>query len=116
MFRDNLKEQIEYKGLLTKELASKSGISKRTIDSYLANRAVIPNAEIAVKLAKALDTTVEYLVEGTETDRIIDVQKPDLEKYYKYKSVISEFDVLPEELQISIKAMIHTAANISNRI
>ena len=35
MFRDNLKEQIEYKGMIIKELAAKTGISKRTIDTYV---------------------------------------------------------------------------------
>ncbi len=62
MFRDNLKEQIEYKGMIIKELAAKTGISKRTIDTYVDSRAVIPNAEIAVKLAEVLDTIPqEYL-------------------------------------------------------
>ena len=75
MFRDNLKEQIEYKGLIIKELAAKSGISKRTIDTYVDSRAVVPNAEVAVKLAEALDTTVEYLVNGVEKKRTLDIPK-----------------------------------------
>ena len=57
-----MKEQIEYKGMIIKELAAKTGISKRTIDTYVDSRAVIPNAEIAVKLAEALNAIPrEYL-------------------------------------------------------
>lgn len=64
MFRENLKAQIEYKGLIIKELAEKSGISKKTIDSYVGASACMPAADVAVRLARALGTTVEYLVDG----------------------------------------------------
>ena len=57
MFRENLRDIIDFKGLRTKELSALTNIKKRTIDSYLDTRAVIPNAEVAVKLAKALGTT-----------------------------------------------------------
>lgn len=113
MFRDNLKEQIEYKGLIVKELAARSGVSKRTIDTYLDKRGVIPNAEIAVKLAKALDTTVEYLV-TKETGKNGSLTLPaDYATYHKYKTIISDFDKLSPDFQTAIKAMIHTAAKLS---
>lgn len=66
MFNDNLKEQIKNKNLLIKELSSMTGISKRTLDTYLDRRAVIPNAVTAYQLAQALDTTVEFLVTGKD--------------------------------------------------
>ena len=113
MFRDNLKEQIEYKGLIIKELAAMTGISKRTIDTYVDNRAVIPNAEIAVKLAKALDTTVEFLVTGTDPANPERHAHDDFELYRKYRNIARELDSLSSELFQSIAAMIHTAARIS---
>lgn len=97
MFKDNLKAQIEYKGMIIKELAAKAGISKRTIDTYVDSRAVIPNAEIAVRLAKALDTTVEYLVTGNENDENLnpsDHAAIDSELYFKYHKLISKIDKL----------------------
>lgn len=115
MFRENLKEQIEYKGLIIKELAAKTGISKRTIDTYVDNRAVIPNAEIAVKLAKALDTTVEFLVTGTDSANPEQHFFDDFERYRKYKKITLELDSLSSELFQSIVAMIHTAASISKK-
>ena len=110
MFRDNLKEQIEYKGMIIKELAAKTGISKRTIDTYVDSRAVIPNAEIAVKLAEALDTSVEYLVKGSESKRTLDIPKKERKDYDKYKKIMTDLDSIPQEYLPLIEAMIHAAA------
>ncbi len=63
-FRDRLRDQIEYCGLLDKEVTDRAGISKRAIDSYVGSRGCIPSADIAVKIAKVLGTSVEYLVTG----------------------------------------------------
>ena len=63
-FRTRLREQIDFLGLLDKEVAAKAGISKRSIDSYVGSQASMPSADVAVKLAKALNVTVEYLVTG----------------------------------------------------
>lgn len=66
-FRDRLREEIEYKGLQVKEIASATGISNSTFLSYIDARAVLPNVETAVKIAKALDVSVEYLVTGEDS-------------------------------------------------
>ncbi|MCR4954463.1 MAG: helix-turn-helix domain-containing protein [Treponema sp.] len=63
-FRERLREQIDYCGFLDKEVASMAGISKRTIDSYVGAESCMPSAEIAVRIAKVLGVTVEYLVTG----------------------------------------------------
>lgn len=110
MFRDNLKEQIEYKGMIIKELAAKTGISKRTIDTYVDSRAVIPNAEIAVKLAKALDTSVEFLVNGTESNKKIDIPNKENKKYEKYQKILDDLSVIPQDFLPVLEAMIHSAA------
>lgn len=114
MFGDNLKELIEYKGLVVKELAAKSGVSKRTIDSYLTNRQTLPNAEIAVKLAKALDTTVEYLVTKETGKKKAEALPPEFALFSKYRDIVSDIERLSPELQTSIRAMIHTAARLSH--
>ncbi len=110
MFRDNLKEQIEYKGMIIKELAAKTGISKRTIDTYVDSRAVIPNAEIAVKLAEALDTSVEYLVKGSEQKSTQNIPHADIKNYVKYKRIIDDLNSISQEYLPAVEAMIHAAA------
>jgi len=61
-----LKSQLEYSGMLVKELAACSGVKKKTIDSYLGVPNCKPSVEIAVSLANALGVTVEYLVTGRD--------------------------------------------------
>lgn len=79
-FAENLKEMLESKDIEIKELAYGTGISKNTIDNYLSGQKSIPNAENAVKIAKYLGTTVEYLVTGTILDNL---QSQDISKTIK---------------------------------
>jgi len=65
-FRTNLRAELDYLGLTVKELSEKTGIAKGTLDCYLGVRASMPPADIAIKIANALDVTVEYLVTGKE--------------------------------------------------
>ncbi|MDR2630315.1 MAG: helix-turn-helix domain-containing protein [Spirochaetaceae bacterium] len=68
-FRENLKSELSYQGMLVKELALLSGISRHTLDNYLNVRGHTPSADIAVKIARALGVSVEYLVTGEEIPR-----------------------------------------------
>lgn len=79
-FAENLKEMLESKDIEIKELAYGTGISKNTIDNYLSGQKSIPNAENAVKIAKFLGTTVEYLVTGNILDNL---QSQDISKTIK---------------------------------
>jgi transcriptional regulator with XRE-family HTH domain len=75
-FRENLKSELTYSGMLVKELAAKSGVNKYSIDNYLNKRGQTPLVDAAVKIAGALGVSVEYLVTGKEekkqpnTDRL----------------------------------------------
>lgn len=74
-FRERLREEIAFSGLTYKELSAKTGISKRTIISYVSGQSCMPSADVAVKLAKALNTSVEYLILGEKINQ--DQQKAD---------------------------------------
>jgi transcriptional regulator with XRE-family HTH domain len=65
-FKENLKGELIYSGMLVKELSAKTGIKKHTLDNYLNTHNAIPSAEAAVRIAKALGVTVEYLITGNE--------------------------------------------------
>jgi transcriptional regulator with XRE-family HTH domain len=65
-FKENLKTELEYSGILIKELAVRSGVNRRTIDNYLSTHKSLPSADAAVKIARALDVSVEYLMTGHE--------------------------------------------------
>jgi transcriptional regulator with XRE-family HTH domain len=68
-FRENLKSELAYRGMLVKELSALSGISRHTLDNYLNVRRNVPTAVNAVKIARALDISVEYLVTGQENPK-----------------------------------------------
>ncbi|MDR0596940.1 MAG: helix-turn-helix domain-containing protein [Treponema sp.] len=65
-FKENLKAELTYSGMLVKELSAITGIKKHTLDNYLNTHSSIPSAEAAVSIARALGVTVEYLVTGRE--------------------------------------------------
>ena len=65
-FKENLKSELTYSGILVKELAALSGVNKRTIDNYLNTHNCMPSADAAVRIAGALGVTVEYLITGHE--------------------------------------------------
>jgi transcriptional regulator with XRE-family HTH domain len=65
-FKENLKAELTYSGMLVKELSAKTGIKKHTLDNYLNTHNAIPSAEAAVSIARALGVSVEYLITGQE--------------------------------------------------
>ena len=81
-FKENLKIELDYKGMKVKELAFISGVNKRTLDQYLSSAAKMPSAENAVKIANALGVSVEYLVTGKDIN--LDDQKNFSEELQKH--------------------------------
>ena len=67
-FKDRLIDELNYKGISNREFAERVGISTGTLGMYLY-RGSIPSADIAVKMANVLNTSVEYLVLGTENGK-----------------------------------------------
>jgi len=63
-FRENLRNELNYQGITVKELSGMTGIPVATLDCYLGTRAASPSVESAVKIALALQVSVEYLVFG----------------------------------------------------
>ena len=64
IFKNTLRSELDYQDMKVKELAVKTGISARTLEGYLGARSSIPPADVAVKIAQALNVTVEYLITG----------------------------------------------------
>ena len=87
-FKERLREEIEYRGLLVKEVSAAVGISNSTFLSYIDARGVLPNVETAVKIARYLGVSVEYLVDG---------EKPSKETLSKTRKAALN----PEKLRLS---------------
>ena len=99
-FRENLKSELSYKGMLVKELAAQVRISKKTLDNYLNARGYIPSADVAVKIAHALGVTVEYLVTGEELSSTRSSQGPEI------KELIQDFKRLDEDNRKLLKDIV----------
>ena len=59
----NVKNELEYNLITQKELASAIGISYNTLQSWITKDR-LPDAEQALKIAKQLNTSIEYLITG----------------------------------------------------
>lgn len=89
-FREFLKDEMDYQGLTTRELAEKSGVSKRTIDHYLMSNPQEPSVTNAYKIAQALGVSIEYLLTGQEYKSLFPVTGELLTFMEKYNALQNE--------------------------
>lgn len=69
IFKQTLRSEMDFQDVRVKELAAKTGISPRTLEGYLSSRGSMPPADVAVKIADALNVSVEYLVKGKTSEK-----------------------------------------------
>ena len=99
-FREILREELDYQGLTVKELATKSAVAKGAIDSYLGKQASMPPADTAVRIAGVLGVTVEYLVNGQDSNR---ETSPQFISNPKKRSLLRIFDeLLPGDQKLTL--------------
>ena len=98
-FKENLKSELAYQDMQVKELAEITGISRYTLGNYLSARERIPTADVAVKIARALGVTVEYLVTGEESISEKSLIKPEI------RGLIQNYKLLCEDDQKMIIAI-----------
>lgn len=63
LFYERLERLIKDRGIQQKELADGCGISSNGISTWKVTGS-IPRADVAIKIAKYLDVSVEYLITG----------------------------------------------------
>ena len=74
-FKENLKEAMYCKNLTTIQLAELADINSGTISSYLKTKNSMPPVDKALKLAKALDVSVDFLVNGFDSKTESSIQQ-----------------------------------------
>ena len=104
-FKERLKEEISYQGLQLKEVALKANISKRTLDTYVDKRERMPAADVAVRLANALNVSVEYLVTGEEKNNI-PKKNAFYDKYIKFEPLLNEISKLSYETYLQLEPVL----------
>ncbi|MBQ9207430.1 MAG: helix-turn-helix transcriptional regulator [Treponema sp.] len=89
IFKDNLRSELNYHDISLRQLSDTTGIPYRTIENYLSARETMPTADAAVKIAKALNTTVEFLITGSNQK---DKLASNIQKSVRLFSKLSEAD------------------------
>lgn len=113
-FWENVDQEREFKNLTRKELAYKANFSLNSISTGIARNS-IPAADVALRIANALGTTVECLMgqknsqQATPPQPIISAKKEAL--YKKYRSFIEDFDKLSPENQKAIMQIVTQIAH-----
>lgn len=104
-FNENLKEAMYCKNLTTVQLADLTDINSGTISNYLKTKGSMPPADKALKLAKALDVSVDFLVNGfdSKTESSIQQKSPFSIEVFKIAQKMDSLD--KDELTI-INSMI----------
>jgi transcriptional regulator with XRE-family HTH domain len=104
-FAENLRTELDYQGLIVKQLAAQTGISVHTLNHYLSGKKSMPPADAAVKIALALNVSVEYLVTGNMRG-----QPGDMAKFFKFRDMFDDLLLLPDSVLKPVKSMIKAVA------
>ena len=104
-FWDIVIDELEYQGKTRKWLASEVQIDVSTI-AMGSKRGSMPQVDLALKIAAALEVPVEYLVTGKNPPPKSKAKSEDLHKNHKYARTIDNLDSLPEHERIPIINMI----------
>ena len=113
-FNENLKEAMYCKNLTTVQLAALSGINAGTISNYLKTKGSMPPVDKALKLAKALDVTVDFLVNGFEAKQESAIQQKSPFPIEVFKIAQKMADLEKDELSI-VSTMINLLQNRKSR-
>lgn len=112
-FWDNVAFELDCLGMTNKALAEQVGITASNIGKGI-RLGSSPSAETAVKIAKVLGVSVEYLVNGTDSEKTSSSQSDTRlsPKYHKYAKVLDALISLPEHEREPIIQMISNMSAI----
>lgn len=80
---------LKEKNLSQKELSAFIGLKSSQIFSNWKQRSTIPAANIAVKIAQYLNTSVEFLITGKENNHLADENKRLQEKIKSIADIVN---------------------------
>ncbi len=107
-FAENLRDELEYQGMQVKELAERTGLSINTLNKYRPGSTVVPTIDNALKIAKALHVSLDYLAMGrnatsisTEDSAIMQMLAHKIHRFSPadYAAVIAIVDSIAEKYE-----------------
>lgn len=112
-FWKNVDYVREYRNMTRKELAYKADFSLTSLSTGI-KRNSIPSADVAFRIAKTLNVSIEYLLTGKDSTKsdITTVNSLTQIDYLKNIKLLEKIDSLPEGVQKSIMHIIDEFLNI----
>lgn len=102
-------DELEFQNKTRKWLAAEASFDVSTIGTGLKRKSV-PQVDLALRISKALNVPIEYLVTGKTDSSNTSVIEVDIHKYHKYSQVIENLESLPEKERNAIIQMIKQIA------
>lgn len=75
VFSERLTALMKAKGFSQKDFAKKANITESAMFAFFAKGVRTPSGEVLARIAKALDTTADYLLGSTDNAQIPEAQK-----------------------------------------
>ena len=107
-FWERVDDLLDRNDINKKTLAYEAGFDASNITKGIKNNNV-PSAETAVKIAKVLGVSVEYLVNGTETTKTPsqkETEQNQLRLYRKYHNLIEKMESFSEDKQTVVNNLV----------
>lgn len=107
-FWERVDDLLDRNDINKKTLAYEAGFDASNITKGIKNNN-IPSAETAVKIAQVLGVSVEYLVNGTETQKSPsqkETEQNQLRLYRKYHDLIEKMESFSEEKQTVVNNLV----------
>ncbi len=99
-FWENVDAELEYRGMNRKTLAQEVGFNSSLITKGIKTGSS-PSAETAVRIAKILNVSVEYLVTGLPQG-VQEAQTAAIASFQKYRSFVNTMEHLDENTRQAI--------------
>ena len=112
-FWKNVDKELEYTGKTRKELAAEVNFP----DSYISkgiSRNSIPSADLALKIAHALNVSLEILLEikSTKSPSQKETEQKQLRLYRKYHNIIEKLENFTEQKQTLVNNLVNDLEKI----
>ena len=95
-FWNNVLIELDYLGMTNKSLAEKCGFDASNIGRGIKLGSA-PSVETAVKIAKELNVSVEYLVTGSDSKTLNHQNIDEIQLLHKYSTTLKNLDSLPAQ-------------------
>ena len=109
-FWDNVLAELEYLGMTNKSLAEKAGFDASNIGRGIRLKSS-PSVETAVKIAKILNVSVEYLVTGKEDEHPKDFENINCPLYHKYSKLLNNLEKITEKERKAVFLLVEKLAD-----